>query len=252
MSKVTDRLENQNIVNLARQQYESKQKSKLPSVVVRLASNGNVYPKNHPLRNGTIEMRYMTAYDEDILTNASYIREGIVFKKLLESIILTEVSIDEIATVDQFGLIITARILAYGPDYDVTVTDPRTKKQLKRTINLKTLKNKPFDLVCDDDGEFTYEVNSDCFIKFKFPYTEQEYDTISGYLKSIIVQVNETRIPAEIENFIRYSFLSIDAKKFRQYVNDNSPGLDFNIEIEGEDGSTFPATFPVGPELFWF
>ena len=84
MSKVTDRLENQGIINLARQQFESEKRSKLPSVIVSLASAGKIYPKNHVLRDGIIEMRYMTAYDEDVLTNASYIREGVVFDKLLE------------------------------------------------------------------------------------------------------------------------------------------------------------------------
>ncbi len=252
MSKVTDRIDNQNLVNLARQQYETDKRSKLPSVIVNLPSGGNVYPKDHPLRNGTIEMRYMTAYDEDILTNSSYIRNGVLFQKLLESIVLTPVNVKEISSVDQFALIINARILAYGPEYPVIVIDPNTKSELKRTVNLSRLKAKPFNLICDDSGEFEYRVSDTCMIKFRFPYDDKEYDSITEYLNSIITQVNESRSKSDIENFIRYEFMAFDAKKFRKYVLDNTPGLDFNIEFEGEDGSTFTTTFPIGPDLFWF
>ena len=82
-NKVTTRLGNNDLVNIARQQYENTQKIKIPSVIVKLASGGKIYPKTHPLHSGQIEMRYMTAYDEDILTNTSYITEGVVFDKLL-------------------------------------------------------------------------------------------------------------------------------------------------------------------------
>ena len=88
MTKMTDRLSDSNIIELAKRSYENKEKSKLPSSIVNLASKGLVYPKSHPFRKGYTEMRYMTAYDEDILTNTSYIRENIVIDKLLESLIL--------------------------------------------------------------------------------------------------------------------------------------------------------------------
>ena len=63
-NKMTDRLDQQSIVNLARQQYETQQKSKLPSNRVELVSKGLVYPINTPMRNGYVDMRYMTAYDK--------------------------------------------------------------------------------------------------------------------------------------------------------------------------------------------
>ena len=63
--------------NQARKHYETEQQSKLPSMIVPLASGGKIYPKDHPLANGKIEMRYMTAYDEDILTNVSYVRDKV-------------------------------------------------------------------------------------------------------------------------------------------------------------------------------
>ena len=90
MSKVTDRLDNKQIVELAKQQYENqKQTSKFPANIITLPSNGNVYAETSALRSGKVEMRHMTAYDEDILSNSSYIKEGVIFDKLLEALIIT-------------------------------------------------------------------------------------------------------------------------------------------------------------------
>ena len=258
MSKVTDRLENQNIVNLARQQYESKQKSKLPSVVVRLASNGNVYPKNHPLRDGIIEMRYMTAYDEDILTNLSYIREGIVLDKLIESLIITPgIDADTIAQADKDALIIQARILSYGPEYPVQVTDPETGKTYERTADLTKLTFLPFELQADQNGEFDYQVNDKFTLKFSFLTNRESKKitddrTISSALQGLIKQINASRSTTDIENFIRYEFLARDAKRFREFVQANTPGVNLELEFEGEQGGTFKSKFQIGSNFFWF
>ncbi len=252
MTKVTDRLDNQNLINLARQQFEEDKRKKLPSELVSLTSGGKIYPIDHVLRSGQVEMRYMTAYDEDILTNASYIKNGVVFDKLLESILLTDVKVNEIAEADRFGLIIHARILAYGAEYAVTVEDPKTNNVISRSINLRTLTPKPFTLQPNDNGEFEYRINTDATIYFRYPNKEVESLKVSDYLKTIITQVNDSRDEAVIDDFIRYGFLSQDAKPFRKFVSENEPGLNLNVEIEGEDGSTFTSRFPIGPELFWF
>ena len=81
MSGMTDRVSNQDLVLLAKKQYEQDKRKTIPSEIVQLVTRGKVYPKDHPLRSGTIEMRYMTAYDEDILTNPSYLREGVILDK---------------------------------------------------------------------------------------------------------------------------------------------------------------------------
>jgi hypothetical protein len=250
MTQMTNRVSNQNIVELAKKQYESQQRNKLPKVIVNLPSYGKIYSAEHPLRSGQIEMRYMTAYDEDILTNSSYIRDGVVFDKLLESIITTPVKIADIVTVDKDALIINARILAYGPEYPVQVTDPK-KKILDRSVNLSKLQNKPFDLESDDNGEFDYEYGD---VKLKFIYINKNISDlkISEFLLETIHEVNGNRDRDAIQDFIRYEFLANDAKQFRDYISSNLPGLDMSYEFEGEDGSTFRSTFPIGSDLFWF
>jgi len=250
MNKVSTRLANQDLVNIARQQYENKQRSKLPSIVVNLPSRGLIYPESHPLRSGVIEIRYMTAYDEDILTNTSYMQAGIMFDKLLESIIISPVSIHDIANTDRDALIIAARIVSYGAEYDVTITNPTTKTVLERQVDLNKISHKSFDLVPDTNGEFDYDVNG---IKLKFTYNVRikEGMVISELLQNIITQINDSRLKTDIESFIRYEFLARDAKRFRTYYIENAPGLDFNYEFEGEDGSTFITPFPVAGDLFW-
>jgi hypothetical protein len=251
MSKVTTRLNNDSIISLAKQRYETQQRSKLPSIIVPLASEGKIYPESHPLHEGKLEMRYMTAYDEDILTNSSYIREGVMFDKLLESVIMSDIKISDIAPLDRDGLIIYARIVSYGADYPVTVTDPKTKQTLERTVDLRNIQSKPFNLQPDANGEFTYETSDGNVLKFSYLY-KTNVDTISELLARIIRQVDDSRNPEDIEHFIRYEFLAGESKKFRKFVIDNAPGLDFRYEFEGEDGGTFIAGFPIGSDLFWF
>ena len=79
MAKHTDRYSNENLINLATDKYEKTKRSTLPTEIVELTSKGKIYPESSLLSSGKIEMRYMTAYDEDILTNQSYMNEGIVF-----------------------------------------------------------------------------------------------------------------------------------------------------------------------------
>lgn len=242
---------NQDIVNIARQQYENKQRSKLPSIIVELPSKGLIYPESSPLREGKLEIRYMTAYDEDILTNSSYIQSGIVFDKLLESIILSPIDINDISAADRDALILYSRIVSYGAEYPVVLTDPKTKNQIERIVDLNKLSNKSFNLVSNSDGEFEYEFGSN---KLKFIYNVRVKDTmtVTDILNLIIIEINGSRSKSDIESFIRYDFLARDAKQFREYFAKNTPGIDYNYEFEGEDGSTFITPFPVGPDLFWF
>ena len=122
MAKVTDRYDDKNLINLAKEKYVEKKKSSIPTELVQLPSQGKIYPKDHVLRSGVIEIRHMTAYDEDILTNLSYIREAIVLDKLIESITIEDINVSELASCDVEAIILTSRILSYGSDYPVTVT----------------------------------------------------------------------------------------------------------------------------------
>lgn len=258
-NKMTDRLNNTNIANLLRQQYEAKQKIKIPPVLIQLPSRGLIYPEHSPLRNGAVEMRHMTAYDEDILSNSTYITTGIVFEKLLESLIVTDgVNIEDIAIADREGLIIAARIHGYGNKYPVSVIDPSTGESINREVDLSKLNFKPFNLIPDENGEFDYTVSlTNDNLKFKFITGDisKKIDpsrAISILMENTITEVNGDRDKNFISEYIKYEMPASSARAFRQYMSSNMPGLDFNVEFEGEDGSTFTAGFQLGPDLFWF
>ena len=256
MTKMTDRISDSNIIELAKRSYENKEKSKLPSSIVNLASNGSVYPKSHPFRKGYTQMRYMTAYDEDILTNASYARENIILDKLLEALILDPVDINSIAICDKEILVINARNMGYGPDYPISVFDTNTNTIVEKTLNLNEIKTSEFDLVSDDNGEFIYEFENGKQIKYRFLLQRDiakinETNTISGFLERTITEVNGKRDIDSIRSFIKTDLSLRESKQFRTYVNDITPDVIKEIEMQSEDGSTFTATFRFNAELFW-
>ena len=72
---------------------------KFPTEMVDLPSKGLFYPENHPLASGKVEMKYMTAKEEDILTNKSYIEKGIVIDKLLQSLLVTQFEYNDLLLV---------------------------------------------------------------------------------------------------------------------------------------------------------
>jgi hypothetical protein len=249
---MTEKFSNQNLVNLAKQQHVQEQYNKVPSEIVTLTSKGKVYPKDHILRSGQVEMRYMTAYDEDILTNPSYINQGIVLDKLLESLIITKIKFSDIAQVDKDSLILSARLLSYGAMYPVSVIDPNTKKTINTEIDLSKLTTQTLDIDSDDNGEFEYSFN-DIVLKWKFPTIADDISemSISKYLALIITQVNNSRKQLDIDNFIQYHFLVKDSKDFQNYILNNTPKTILEYEFEGENGSAFTAGFPIGPDFFW-
>ena len=73
-----------------------EQKHQFPTEEVTLPSKGLLYPEGSPLKKGVIEMKYMTAREEDILTNQNLIQNGTVIDKLLQSLIVTPINYDEL------------------------------------------------------------------------------------------------------------------------------------------------------------
>ena len=110
-------------------------KFNLPTEVIELPSKGLLYPEGHPLAEGKVEVKYMTAKEEDILTNQNYIKNGSVIDRLLQSLIVTKFDYNDLLTGDKNAIMIAARILAYGAKYDVTYNG------VDQEIDLTTLEN---------------------------------------------------------------------------------------------------------------
>ena len=69
---------------------------KLPTETIELPSKGLLYPKDSELAKGIIELKYMTAKEEDILTNQSYIKNGTVLDKLMKSLIISKIDYNDL------------------------------------------------------------------------------------------------------------------------------------------------------------
>lgn len=259
MSKVTDRLENKQIIELAKKQYETKQRSnKFPGHIVKLPSAGKVYSKQNPLSEGVVELKHMTAYEEDIITNSSYLKEGVIFDKLLESLILTpNVNVRDLVNGDYQSLIVSARILGYGVEYETTIFNPTSSKMENVVIDLSKFNFKTFDLPSDDNGNFTYKLSSGDEVLFKFLNVHEgsnlnENKLASGFLEKSIVAINGNHDKEYIQEYLSMNMRAIDSTKFRKYVVSNTPGLDLNIQVEGEDGGAFEYMFPFDASIFIF
>ena len=116
---------------------------KIPTETVKLPSKGLLYPKESPLAKGEVEMKYMTAKEEDILTNSNYIRNNTVIDKLLQAMIVTPIDYNELLVGDKNAILIAARVLGYGKDYTFTYFSKGRERQA--TVDLSKLEDKNVD-----------------------------------------------------------------------------------------------------------
>jgi len=237
-------------------------KFKLPTETVELPSKGLVYPESSPLSSGKLEMKYMTAKEEDILTNQSYIQKGIVLDKLLESLIVTEgVEVKDLIVGDKNALFVAARVLGYGKDYSFTYEGRQT------TVDLSTIENKPFD-----ESSLTKGVNEFTFI---LPSSEVKltYKLLTGHdekniekeieglkklnkdtspelttrLKYMITSVNGDREAKTIRQFVDNHLLARDSRAFREYIKTTQPDVDLTFTTDSGEEVAIPITI----NFFW-
>jgi len=113
------------------------------SEVVDLPSKGKFYPTGHPLASGQVELKYLTAKEEDILTSPNLIQNAIVLDKLMDSIILTKgVTHEDFLLGDLNAVMVASRILGYGKDYPLNVTCPKCNTTTEHNVDLSQLETK--------------------------------------------------------------------------------------------------------------
>lgn len=235
---------------------------KLPTETVELPSKGLLYPKDNPLSSGQIEMKYMTAKEEDILTNQSYIQNGTVIDKLLQSLIVSDVNYNDLLVGDKNALLIASRILGYGKEYTFT------HKGKQETVDLTLIGNKILDesLFTPGLNEFNFELPSTgTLITFKL-LTHGDENKIqrelqglkklnpdispeaTTRLKYMILSVDGATEKKDIREFVDNYLLARDARAFREYVNQIQPDVDLSFF---PDGGGDAINIPIGLNFFW-
>ena len=241
--------------------------NKFPSEVIDLPSEGKLYSEDSPLREGKLEIKYMTAKEEDILTSQNLIKKGVVIEKLLDSLILTKgVKSEDLVIGDKNAVMVAARILAYGPEYPCEVTNPNTGEKLTHTFNIADC---PFiKLPKDIDGNnFEFELPvSKQKITFKLLTGKdermigEELDRIrklgtqvipelTTRLRYLITSVDGNDERATINSFVE-NMLSKDSLSFRQEITKVTPDIDLSQEIDIE-GETVKVVIPMTVNFFW-
>ena len=244
-----------------------------PTEVLSLPSNGLLYSEDSPLRSGNIDVKYMTAKEEDILTSNNLIEQGVVITKLLESVIAdSKVKLNDMLIGDKNALMIGTRILGYGADYNIMLTDPDTRERVEHTINLSKLKNKSINESLLENGNlFSFELpNSKRIVEFKLlthgdevkineilkDYKKVEELTgvsqeITTRLKYQIQSIDGNKEQKDIDNFFDNEFLALDAIAYRKYVSELTPDIDLTFEYTSQKGKKHKLDIPLGIEFFW-
>jgi hypothetical protein len=238
---------------------------KFPTEMVDLPSKGLFYPENHPLASGKIEMKYMTAKEEDILTNRAYIEKGIVIDKLLQSLIITKFDYNDLLLVDKNAIMIAARILGYGKDYEFMY------KGDKCSIDLSTLEPKNIDesLWKKGKNEFSYTLPSTGHIlTFKLLTHGDEKkisDEVKGLqkihkdsnpelttrLKHIITSVDGNSESKTVRQFVDNLLLARDARSLREYIREVTPEIEITFDYDGMNGVEEGVNVPINLSFFW-
>jgi hypothetical protein len=238
---------------------------KIPTEQVTLPSKGLLYPKESPLSKGEIEMKYMTAAHEDILTNANYLRNGTVIDKLLQALIVTNINYNELLVGDKNAILIAARILGYGKDYTITYGGKEVVVDLTQ-LNEKTIDESLFKAGVN---EFSFTLpNSGNTVTFKILThgDEQKIDAeikglqkinpnsstdLTTRLKYMITSINGDRDQKSIRDFIDNALLAPDARALRKYYASVSPDVNMKFIPQDEDYVGEGIDIPIGLNFFW-
>ena len=246
-------------------QTNTENKQQFPTEEVTLPSKGLLYPKDSLLRSGKIEMKYMTAKEEDILTNQNYINNGTVIDKLIKSLIVTPINYNELLIGDKNAILVAARILGYGSDYEFSYSGE------DYTIDLTKIEDKELSKNVTNVGKNEFDFTlpaSKIKITFKL-LTHGDEKSISAELKGlkkinknashelttrlkhIILSFNGEYDKSKIREFVDNQLLARDARSLRKKIAEIQPDVDLKHTVEDNNGDLVEVPIPIGINFFW-
>lgn len=247
-----------------------------PTEFVELPSGGKLYPEGHPLHGkDTVEIRFMTAKEEDILTSKALIKKGIAIDRMLQSILVDKsIKVEKLLLGDKNALTMAARISGYGSDYDVQMACPSCESKVKHTFDLEQVKSvegkdlSELGLTQTEDGTFLVNlIRTNASVEFRLltgadesqllsevtqtKSSKKEENNSTSQLKRIIVSVNGERDRQLINQFVQ-SMPAIDARFLRKVLKDATPDVDMTQEFECPNcGHEEEVEIPFTVEFFW-
>ena len=239
---------------------------KFPTEMVELPSKGYFYADGHPLSSGKVEIKYMTAREEDILTSQNLIKQGTVIDKLLEALIVDKsIKLDDILLGDKNAIMLASRILAYGKEYGFTYdgeeysADLSTLEPVELDFSKFTRGKNEFNFkLPTSEREITFklligsdEINIAKEILSRKKISKEESSTFTTRLKYMILSVDGSSEKSYINNFVDNEFLSRDSLAFRQYLSTVTPDVDMNTKITDTSGKNIEVAVPITVRFFW-
>ncbi|MEK9767582.1 MAG: hypothetical protein VW683_01565 [Betaproteobacteria bacterium] len=244
-----------------------------PYEEVDLPSGGTFYPEDHFLRSGKVDVKYLTAKEEDILTSTNLIEKGIVYDKLLESVVLNKspegrsFKAQDLLVGDFDALLIVCRILAYGKDYPTTIRCSDCNNLNRTVIDLSAMESKEILAKPDSDGTIPFVLNEQVTLSLKLLTRKDEQqlskqtqnrqqnnlpqNEITSRLRAIIAAVNGDSSQKTITEFVD-SMLITDSRKLQSSYTNYVPGPDFNITYTCEKcGNQNKGRFGLSANFFW-
>ena len=246
-----------------------------PTEFVELPSRGRLYPEDHPLAGvDTVELRHMTAKEEDILTSEALLRKGLALDRMLQSLLVDKtLKIDDFLVGDKNALVVSSRITGFGPDYRTNVSCPACGESSEAEFNLESLSLHFADDLGDDiqetpGGTFMFELPTTGVtveVALLTSGTEKRLneslakkkklnlpDTKStDLLKAVIVSVAGVIDPSMLSQFVDVMPVR-DSRFLRSMYEGIRPDVDLRHEFTCES-CTFggEVVMPLTAEFFW-
>jgi hypothetical protein len=245
----------------------------IPVESVPLPSNGLVYPANSSLHGAeTVDIKAMTAKEEDILTSKAFLKKGTVITELIRSC-LVDKSIDprDLLTGDRNALMIAIRATGYGAEYDAEIECEECGAKTSRQFDLGALPIKKLTIEPVSQGENVFQFTLPAtkkVVKFRFLTGRDEEEILAtGEKQKKAGLVNDSSVTTNL----LYSIVSIDgigerskisqfvkmmpardSLALRNYIRDNEPGVDMKQDSDcGACGHTEEVNMPLGVNFLW-
>jgi len=254
---------------------QAKEQPRYPTDTISLPTKGWFYPENTPLATGEVEIKQMTAREEDILANQDLIRRGKVLDKLLQSLLIDKnINPEDILIPDKNAIFIAIRRFAYGDNYSVNVTCPQCGVKSRVDINLAELKDKEIDLSLLPrwKNNFTFVLpKAGTVLTYKLLNQKDEDDIereitalrkvnkeasseVTTRLKYVITAIDGNPDKDRIRKFVDEEFLAVDARAFRNSMKANTPDIDMQFDFKCSNSRCEHERrmdIPVGASFLW-